>query len=230
MALTSRDVTATGLFVGDVSIGSLSTLGSFISNIPSTFLRSHEHKEDEKLHDIPEVDEKIEEEPSSKKNKLGKSLFAWCSCCGTQDSADHKATGTADLRRDQKKTDVKGSTFQRVASMNAPEWKYAVLGIVAAAVMGAVQPVYAYILSKSVNVLYNPGEASCMSEIFICRRVGETYRDLHRLLVIVETYELLLLLLSSSMMMMILVFATCSVTNHIFSLSFFYVLHVTGIS
>lgn len=60
---------------------------------------------------------------------------------------------------------AKESSFKRIAMLNAPEWPYCVVGILGSAGMGSVQPVYALILGKAINALYNPVISSMQSQV-----------------------------------------------------------------
>lgn len=139
------DTTGTGLFVGDMSVGSVRTLSRFISGIASSTF-SHRNKNHLDLKEEAIVEETDEDKKSTKTRGPLAFLERW-------------RDKTSNDYANKIQNDNQG-TFRRLAKMNSPEWKYAIWGVLGAACMGAVQPVYALILSKSVNKLYNPGKYS----------------------------------------------------------------------
>eukprot|EP00955_Chlamydomonas_euryale_P049275 354214-Chlamydomonas_euryale.AAC.1 len=68
--------------------------------------------------------------------------------------------------------------LSRLVAMNKPEWLYIIVGSIAAAAVGCVQPSFALIISVMITTLYDTpkdkimGEASFLSQMFFTIGVG----------------------------------------------------------
>ncbi|GFH12387.1 ATP-binding cassette, subfamily B(MDR/TAP), member 1 [Haematococcus lacustris] len=54
-------------------------------------------------------------------------------------------------------------SFMRIAHLNRPEWRYGLVGLLASAVCGAIQPAFAFIMASFVTVFYT-GQDNIMKE------------------------------------------------------------------
>lgn len=57
------------------------------------------------------------------------------------------------------------NSFLRLAKMNSPEWKYALLGSVGSVVCGSLSAFFAYVLSAVMSVYYNPNHDYMIKQI-----------------------------------------------------------------
>ncbi|CAA7042136.1 unnamed protein product [Microthlaspi erraticum] len=57
------------------------------------------------------------------------------------------------------------NSFLRLAKMNSPEWKYALLGSVGSVVCGSLSAFFAYVLSAVMSIYYNPNHEYMIKEI-----------------------------------------------------------------
>lgn len=153
-----RDVNV-GVFLSEMSQQSMKTLSRFLTGAASLVLGQQDEKQSTSVSAGATEDTKPE--------KVGKSpgVFARVlSCFGLGGKSNQSEVEEYD-NGDKFEPKSNKSHFQRIASLNAPEWYMALIGVAGAAGMGGLQPAYAYILSKSVNTLYNPDIAAMKSQV-----------------------------------------------------------------
>lgn len=70
---------------------------------------------------------------------------------GVQGDYDHDAKDKDRDAKEEKPVDV---PLSRLIAYNKPEWKYAVVGVVASAAAGCINPSFALIISSFIGVFY----------------------------------------------------------------------------
>uniref|UniRef100_A0A7R9VCA0 Uncharacterized protein n=1 Tax=Chlamydomonas euryale TaxID=1486919 RepID=A0A7R9VCA0_9CHLO len=98
-----------------------------------------------------------------------------------QDAMDDVEMAKADKEdggEEEKKPKPVDVPLSRLVAMNKPEWLYIIVGSIAAAAVGCVQPSFALIISVMITTLYDTpkdkimGEASFLSQMFFTIGVG----------------------------------------------------------
>lgn len=161
-----RDVNV-GVFLSEMSQQSMKTLSRFLTGAASLVLGQQDEKPSESATGTASTTSATAAESSGQEGKAekGPGLFArMMPCLGLGGKNSKSEMDEAD-NGDKFESKSNKSHFQRIASLNAPEWYMALIGIAGAAGMGGLQPAYAYILSKSVNTLYNPDISAMKSQV-----------------------------------------------------------------
>ena len=57
------------------------------------------------------------------------------------------------------------NSFLRLAKMNSPEWKYALLGSIGSVICGSLSAFFAYVLSAVLSIYYNPNHEFMIKQI-----------------------------------------------------------------
>ncbi|CAG9460904.1 unnamed protein product [Pedinophyceae sp. YPF-701] len=68
---------------------------------------------------------------------------------------DPKAKAADAADPDEPAGKMKGA-FTRVMKLNAPEWKYISVGLIASLIAGPIQPLFAFVMSEIIDVFYRP--------------------------------------------------------------------------
>ncbi|CAN8316754.1 unnamed protein product [Cochlearia groenlandica] len=75
------------------------------------------------------------------------------------------ASSYPNYRHDKLPFKDQANSFLRLAKMNSPEWKYALLGSVGSVICGSLSAFFAYVLSAVLSIYYNPNHEYMIKEI-----------------------------------------------------------------
>ncbi|VVB02418.1 unnamed protein product [Arabis nemorensis] len=116
--------------------------------------------------------------PSSARNSVSSPIIARNSSYGrspysrrlsdfsTSDfSLSIEATSYPNYRHEKLAFKDQANSFWRLAKMNSPEWKYALLGSVGSVVCGSLSAFFAYVLSAVLSIYYNPNHEYMIKQI-----------------------------------------------------------------
>ncbi|KAJ0262183.1 ABC transporter B family member 1 [Hirschfeldia incana] len=116
--------------------------------------------------------------PSSARNSVSSPIIARNSSYGrspysrrlsdfstTDFSLSVEASSYPNYRHDKLPFKDQANSFWRLAKMNAPEWKYALLGSVGSVICGSLSAFFAYVLSAVLSVYYNPDHNYMIKQI-----------------------------------------------------------------
>ncbi|XP_006410867.2 ABC transporter B family member 1 [Eutrema salsugineum] len=116
--------------------------------------------------------------PSSARNSVSSPIIARNSSYGrspysrrlsdfsTSDfSLSIEASSYPNYRHEKLAFKDQANSFCRLAKMNSPEWKYALLGSVGSVVCGSLSAFFAYVLSAVLSVYYNPNHDYMIKQI-----------------------------------------------------------------
>ncbi|XP_010505240.1 PREDICTED: ABC transporter B family member 1 [Camelina sativa] len=76
-----------------------------------------------------------------------------------------EASSYPNYRHDKLAFKDQANSFWRLAKMNSPEWKYALLGSVGSVVCGSLSAFFAYVLSAVLSIYYNPDHEYMIKQI-----------------------------------------------------------------
>ncbi|KAG2332628.1 hypothetical protein Bca52824_003808 [Brassica carinata] len=116
--------------------------------------------------------------PSSARNSVSSPIIARNSSYGrspysrrlsdfstTDFSLSVEASSYPNYRHEKLAFKDQANSFWRLAKMNSPEWKYALLGSVGSVVCGSLSAFFAYVLSAVLSVYYNPNHDYMIKQI-----------------------------------------------------------------
>ncbi|KFK36572.1 hypothetical protein AALP_AA4G140900 [Arabis alpina] len=116
--------------------------------------------------------------PSSARNSVSSPIIARNSSYGrspysrrlsdfsTSDfSLSIEASSYPNYRHEKLAFKDQANSFWRLAKMNSPEWKYALLGSVGSVVCGSLSAFFAYVLSAVLSIYYNPNHEYMIKQI-----------------------------------------------------------------
>ncbi|RID67208.1 hypothetical protein BRARA_D02299, partial [Brassica rapa] len=75
------------------------------------------------------------------------------------------ASSYPNYRHDKLPFKDQANSFLRLAKMNSPEWKYALLGSIGSVVCGSLSAFFAYVLSAVLSIYYNPNHEYMIKQI-----------------------------------------------------------------
>ncbi|CAH2058975.1 unnamed protein product [Thlaspi arvense] len=116
--------------------------------------------------------------PSSARNSVSSPIIARNSSYGrspysrrlsdfsTSDfSLSVEASSYPNYRHEKLAFKDQANSFLRLAKMNSPEWKYALLGSVGSVICGSLSAFFAYVLSAVLSIYYNPNHEYMIKQI-----------------------------------------------------------------
>ncbi|CAN7062158.1 hypothetical protein IGI04_016703 [Brassica rapa subsp. trilocularis] len=75
------------------------------------------------------------------------------------------ASSYPNYRHDKLPFKDQANSFLRLAKMNSPEWKYALLGSIGSVICGSLSAFFAYVLSAVLSIYYNPNHEYMIKQI-----------------------------------------------------------------
>ncbi|NP_001288986.1 ABC transporter B family member 1 [Brassica rapa] len=116
--------------------------------------------------------------PSSARNSVSSPIIARNSSYGrspysrrlsdfstTDFSLSVEASSYPNYRHDKLPFKDQANSFWRLAKMNSPEWKYALVGSVGSVICGSLSAFFAYVLSAVLSIYYNPDHNYMIKQI-----------------------------------------------------------------